>query len=82
MSAPFQDYLKLLRDVSRLLEQLAGLAQQKADAVRKDDLLGLDEVLKQEQAMGLNLRGLELRRRKLVPLRGRDGVARSDLPSK
>ena len=59
MSAPFSDYLKLLREVGTLLEQLAVLAQQKADAVRQDDLLALDEVLKQEQALGLNLRGLE-----------------------
>ena len=34
MSVPFQDYLKLLREVGRLLEQLAGLAQQKADVVQ------------------------------------------------
>lgn len=81
MGAPFQDYLKLLREVGRLLEQLAGLAQQKAEAVRKDDLLGLDEVLKQEQAMGLNLRGLELKRLKLVPQLGLEGVTLSQLPS-
>ena len=82
MSAPFSDYLKLLREVGSLLEQLAELAQQKADAVRQDDLLALDDVLKQEQALGLNLRGLELRRLKLAPQLGLEESALSDLPSK
>lgn len=82
MGAPFQDYLKLLRDVGKTLEQLAAINQQKAAVVRENDLLKLDEVLKQEQALGLNLRGLEQRRLKLVPQLGLGGSALSDLPSK
>ncbi len=83
MSAtPFEEYLKLLRDVGSQLEQLAALSQKKADTVRQDDLLALDEVLKQEQALGLNLRGLELRRLKLVSQLGLDGVKLDDLPAK
>ena len=83
MSATHTEYLELLRDVGRQLEQLAALAEQKAAAVRQDDLLGLDEVLKQEQALGLNLRGLELRRAKLAPQLGLSGASRlEDLPGK
>lgn len=83
MSTPYQAYLDLLREVGSLLEQLAVLAQQKGDAVRKDDLLALDEVLKQEQALGLNLRGLELRRAQLAPQLGLSGASRlDDLPAK
>lgn len=82
MSSPFETYLVLLRDVGALLEQLAALSKQKAAAVRQDDLIALDEVLKQEQALGLNLRGLEQRRMKLVPQLGLDGSALTDLPSK
>lgn len=82
MSALFSDYLKLLREVGSLLEQLATLAQQKAGAVRQDDLLALDDVLKQEQALGLNLRGLELRRAKLVSQLGLEGTTLSALPAK
>ena len=62
------------------LDRLSELAQEKAAAVRRDDLIGLDAVLKQEQAMALNLRGLELRRLKLVPQLGLDGVPLSNLP--
>ena len=73
-------YLKVLTDLAGTLDQLSQLAQQKADAVRNDDLISLDEVLKQEQALSLNLRGLEQRRLKLVPQLGLVGVRLEDLP--
>ena len=82
MSTPHEAYLNLLRELGSLLEQLAGLARQKSAVVRQDDLLALDEVLKQEQALGLNLRGLEQRRAKLVSQLGLEGTALSGLPSK
>ena len=74
MSASFQDYLGLLRELSGTLGRLAELNQRKAAAVRQDDLIALDEELKQEQAMTLNLRGLELRRLKLVGQLGLENV--------
>lgn len=67
-------YLKLLEELASSLDRLAQLAQEKAAAVQADDLLALDEVLKQEQAMTLNLRGLELKRLKLVDQLGLDKV--------
>ena len=79
MEALFRSYLDVLRELSGTLDRLTPLARQKADAVRADDLLALDEVLKQEQALGLNLRGLELRRQKLVPQLGLDNVPLSRL---
>lgn len=75
-------YLKLLREVGTSLDRLSALAQEKTRVVRQNDLLGLDEVLKQEQAMTLNLRGLELRRQKLVPQLGLEGTSLSALPDK
>jgi hypothetical protein len=78
----YRSYLKLLRELGGTLEKLTPLAQQKAEAVRADDLLALDEVLKQEQAFTLNLRGLELRRTKLLAQMGLDKVRLIDLPGR
>lgn len=72
-------YLELLEELSSSLDRLAQLAQEKAAAVRADDLIALDEVLKQEQAMTLNLRGLELKRLKLVGQLGLDKVPLDEL---
>lgn len=72
-------YLKLLEELASSLDRLAQLAQEKAAAVQADDLLALDEVLKQEQAMTLNLRGLELKRLKLVGQLGLDKVPLDEL---
>lgn len=74
MEEVFLSYLKLLQELSRDLDRLAQLEQQKSGTVRDNDLLALDEVLKQEQAMTLNLRGLELRRLKLVGQLGLENV--------
>ena len=82
MEAQFRSYFGVLRELSGTLDRLTPLAQQKAEAVRADDLLALDEVLKQEQALSLNLRGLELKRLKLAPQLGLEGVPLSELPER
>ena len=80
MEAQFRAYFGVLRELAGVLDRLAPLAQQKAEAVRGSDLLALDEVLKQEQALGLSLRGLELKRQKLASPLGLDGTPLSRLP--
>lgn len=82
MTDPYLAYLELLDQLSGYLEQLADLARQKADVVRQDDLLALDEVLKQEQVMSLTLRGLEQRRLKLAKALGLEGTTLTDLPGR
>lgn len=79
METLFRSYFSMLRELSGTLDRLTPLAQQKADAVRRDDLLALDEVLKQEQALALNLRGLELKRMKLASQLELDSVPLSKL---
>lgn len=66
MEALLRNYLSLLDSLRGGLEQLSALARQKTEAVRKDDLLALDEVLKQEQALALSFRGLEQKREALL----------------
>ena len=82
MESQFRAYFGVLRELAGVLDRLTPLAQQKADAVRANDLLALDEVLKQEQALSLNLRGLELRRQKLASPLGLDGTPLSELPQR
>lgn len=82
MDGSFPAYLGLLRELGGHLDHLAVLAQEKADAARQDDLLALDEVLKQEQAMTLTLRGLEQKRQKLLPELGLEDTRLSGLISK
>ena len=82
MEEQFRAYLDVLRDLSGVLDRLTPLAQQKAEAARAGDLTAMDEVLKQEQALGLNLRGLEQRRQKLAPQLGLDGAPLSALPER
>ena len=79
MEAQFRAYLGVLRELSGALDRLTPLEKQKAEAVRANDLLALDEVLKQEQALGLSLRGLELKRQKLAPQLGLDNIPLSRL---
>ena len=67
MSLNHHDYLSLLREVSTTLEQLTDIAQHKTDAVLRDDLMGLDECMKQEQALSLALRGFEQKRLAALP---------------
>ena len=80
MEEQFRAYFGLLRELAGTLDRLTPLAHQKAEAVRASDLLALDEVLKQEQALSLNLRGLELKRQKLASPLGLDGTPLSELP--
>lgn len=58
----FQKYLSLLREISGALARLTGIQQEKARSVRLDDLRGLDACMKQEQAIGMALRGYEQKR--------------------
>lgn len=77
-----QAYLNLLRELGGCLDRLGELSEQKAQTVRADDLLAMDEVLKQEQVLSLSLRGLEQRRVKLLAKLGLTGVPLTELPGK
>ncbi len=77
-----QAYLGLLRELGGCLDRLGELSEEKAKTVRQDDLLAMDEVLKQEQVLSLSLRGLEQRRVKLLAKLGLSNVPLADLPGK
>ena len=79
MNNPFDDYLNLLEQLSGELSRLSELARQKTDAVLKSDLTALNEVLKQEQAAALAVRGLEQKQSKLLNAAGLGGTKLSAL---
>jgi hypothetical protein len=62
----YTEYLQLLRQLTKELEELSELAQQKSSAVRQDDLNALNEVIRQEQALSLSLRSIEQKRQKTL----------------
>jgi len=76
---PFDDYLDLLDQIRSSLEQLSELAREKSAAVRNNDLLRLDEIMKQEQAVALTFRGLEQRQNSLLNATGLKGIPLSSL---
>ena len=82
MSDVYQAYLALLRSLGKNLEQLSALAQKKAAAANSDDLMALDEIMKQEQAISLSLRSFDIRREKMLAGLGLEGVNLSGLPDR
>ncbi|MBR2928014.1 MAG: flagellar export chaperone FlgN [Oscillospiraceae bacterium] len=79
MNNPFYEYLQLLDQIGEQVEHLTDLAKQKITAVRNDDLLALDEILKQEQASSLLFRGLEQKQSALLNSTGLKGIPLSSL---
>lgn len=80
MDDVYQAYLALLRSLGESLDQLSALAQKKTAAANGDDLMGLDEIMKQEQAMALAFRGMEQTREKLLEQLNCGGVPLSRMP--
>lgn len=59
MRTHYLAYLDLLVSIRSHLDTLCRLAGEKAAAVRNDNLLELDNIIRQEQALSLFFRGLE-----------------------
>lgn len=80
MADTYQSFLALLGSLQESLQQLTALTRQKAEAAARDDLTALDEIMKQEQALGLAFRGMEQTREKLLRQLGCGAVPLSRLP--
>ena len=79
MEELYSSYLDVLDGMSGDMDKLADLCREQCAAVRRDDLMGLDEVMKREQVVGLSLRGREQKRQKLALQLGLDGTRLSAL---
>lgn len=75
----WQDYLKLMRDLTGSLETLTQVEREKNDAASRGDLPGVEECMKREQVMSLTLRGYDQKREKLLAELGLAGATLSRL---
>ena len=80
MYETYREYFGFMGQLGGLLDQLTGLAKEKAAAVRRDDLLAVDNCMKQEQALSLSLRAMDKKRETLLAGMGLKDVSLSDFP--
>ncbi len=74
--------LTLFDSISKDLGELTELAKRKTTAVRRNDLTELNQILKEEQALALSLRGLEQKRAALLAQLGLQDLPLQDVPGK
>ena len=77
-----EELLKLFETLIGHLSKLTDLAKQKTITVRKNDLLELDRILREEQAVALALRGIDQKRTVLLQKLDLTHVTLTDLPAK
>ena len=77
-----EELLKLFESLIRHLDKLTDLAKQKTITVRKNDLMDLDRILREEQAIALALRGIDQKRTVLLQKLDLMDVPLIDLPAK
>ncbi|NCC66760.1 MAG: hypothetical protein EOM14_01010 [Clostridia bacterium] len=66
MDAQYGEYLALLEELGKTLDQLLKITKNKISAVRSDDLMALNECIKQEQALSLSLKSIERKRGEML----------------
>ena len=79
MDGAYQAYFQFLGELGKALEQLTAINREKTEAVRRDDLLRVNDCMKREQVLGLTLRSMEVRREKMLAGLGLAGSSLSAL---
>lgn len=74
MAATFQDFFQFLDQLADTLAKLTDVTRAKTQAVRRDDLLKVNECMKQEQAYSLSLRNFDRKREKMLAELGLSAV--------
>ncbi len=82
MADAYRSYLELLDSLRQSVEKLTALEERKLAAVQNDDLLAVNEIMNQEQAMALSFRGLEQSQERLLREIHGEGVPLSGLPAR
>lgn len=79
MADRYQEYFRFLERLGRVLDDLTAIEKEKMTAVRRDDLLGVQECMKHEQVLSLQLRSMDKDRERLLESLGLTGVPLSGL---
>ena len=74
----YADLLHLLVELEGSLKRLTAIQEEKR--AKLQDLHGLNDCMKREQALSLSLRGMESKREKLLSALGLEGVPLRELP--
>ena len=75
----WQDYLKLMRDLTNTLKTLTQVERDKNEAASQGNLAGVEECMKREQVLSLTLRGYDQKRDAILAGLGLRGVTLSQL---
>lgn len=78
----WQDYLKLLRDLTHTLEKLTGVEREKNEAAAAGNVQGVEACMKREQAMSMSLRGYDQKRSVMLADLGLTGVKLNGLAAR
>ena len=79
MSQVYEDYLQYLEDLADTLEQMAEVTKAKNKAARAGDLVTVESLMKKEQVFSMTLRGMDIKREKMLSEMGLQGVPLSKL---
>ena len=74
MSQVYEDYLQYLEDLADTLEQMAEVTKAKNKAARAGDLVTVESLMKKEQVFSMTLRGMDIKRDKMLAEMGLQGV--------
>ena len=80
MDEAYREYFGFMEQLGQLLDRLTELEKEKTAAVRRDDLLGVDNCMRQEQALSLSLRAMDRKREALLSGMGLRNVNLASLP--
>lgn len=79
MSQVYEDYLQYLEELADTLEQMAEVTKAKNKAARVGDLVTVESLMKKEQVFSMTLRGMDIKREKMLSEMGLQGVPLSKL---
>lgn len=79
MSQVYEDYLMYLGELADTLDQMTEITKAKNKAARIGDLETVENMMKKEQVFSMTLRGMDIKRDKMLKEMGLEGVPLSGL---